>query len=143
MQEILYLQKVLIANVEKLHQAIDKHHLDMQGWKRSGPSRMLLLAGWIGVKAHQHHDKSKGQKAKAHADEAHADGLKDNKEVRKKGRGPSHSRRGATPPDLIARSPLARTRRSRPPPLLDSSGVGCAAAPTEASAATVSRDRSC
>jgi len=47
LQETLYLQRALIADVSRLHAALEKPRIDLRGWRRLGPSRVMLLAGWI------------------------------------------------------------------------------------------------
>jgi hypothetical protein len=44
MQQTLYLQHGITNEIKRLN--TDKSELDFKGWKASGPSRILLLAGW-------------------------------------------------------------------------------------------------
>ena len=47
MNQLLYLQRTLITEITRLHQAVDKPELSLRGWKATGPARVLLLAGWV------------------------------------------------------------------------------------------------
>ena len=47
MQETLYLQRTIIAEVKVLWAAIDAPDLTLKGWKARGPARVMLLAGWL------------------------------------------------------------------------------------------------
>ena len=47
MNTCLYLQRTLLAEIPKLHAAMDKPDLSLRGWKATGPARITLLAGWM------------------------------------------------------------------------------------------------
>ena len=64
----LYLQRVLVRDIERLYAALQKPVLDLRGWKPLGPSRIMMLAGWIGcrpvVKAASRRADDAGEKVK-------------------------------------------------------------------------------
>ena len=47
MQETLYLQRLLISEIRRLTDALDRPELTLRGWKARSPARVLLLAGWL------------------------------------------------------------------------------------------------
>jgi hypothetical protein len=46
----LYLQRVLVRDIDMLNAALNKPKLDLQDWPPLGPSRIMLLEGWIGCR---------------------------------------------------------------------------------------------
>ena len=51
MQETLYLQRLLVNEVDKLSAAMEKSELVLREWKARGPARIMLLAGWVHARA--------------------------------------------------------------------------------------------
>ena len=47
LNEVLYLQRILINEVRRLDAALDKPELCLRGWKARGPARVMLLAGFV------------------------------------------------------------------------------------------------
>ena len=55
MQQTLYLQHGIVSEVQRL--SADSAELNLKGWSMTGPSRILLLAGWV---CHRSANKSTG-----------------------------------------------------------------------------------
>ena len=47
LNEVLYLQRILTSEVKRLETALDRPELNLSGWKARGPSRIMLLAGFM------------------------------------------------------------------------------------------------
>lgn len=47
MSETLYLQRLLIEQVERFHKNLDSDELVLRKWEARGPARIMLLAAWL------------------------------------------------------------------------------------------------
>ena len=47
MQETLYLQRILISEINKLDAAMGKNELNLKSWKVRSPARVMLICGWV------------------------------------------------------------------------------------------------
>ena len=58
MQETLYLQRLLLAEIRRFHANLGSNDLDLRNWKARGPARIMLLAAWLRTRTNKNSEAS-------------------------------------------------------------------------------------